>query len=199
MNLDQTGIDFIVEEETGGQKYYEKVYKSTFIWPKGASGCTAMVGIDIGYYTAAEIDAFFKPLTTSEELERIQGGRGKKGVIAEAYLKNLKNITFTWQEALETFEHHILPKFEKYTLKAFPGVENLADPAQTALVSLVFNRGMSMTGSSRREMKAIRDLVPDKNYKEIARQIILMKRLWEKGSGLLGRRDREAALVKSCV
>ena len=199
MNIDKKGIDFIVDEETGGQKYYEKVYKSTFIWPKGASGCTAMVGIDIGYYTASEIDAFFKPLTTSEELERIQGGRGKKGVIAETYLKNLKNITFTWQEALDTFEHNILPKFENYTLKAFPGVEHLASAAQTALVSLVFNRGMAMKGASRSEMRAIRDLVPDKNYKEIARQIVSMKRLWSKGCGLLGRRDREAALVKSCI
>lgn len=199
MNIDKKGMDFIVEEETGGQQYYEKVYKSTFIWPKGASGCTAMVGIDIGYYSEAEINTFFKPVTDQEELERIQKGRGKKGIIAEAYLKNLKNITFTWQEAVDTFEHHILPKFERYTLKAFPGVENLAAPAQTALVSLVFNRGMRMNGPSRIEMKAIRDLVPVGDYKGIARQIICMKRLWAKGNGLLGRRDREAALVKSCI
>lgn len=199
MQLDQKGIDFIVEEETGGQKYYEKVYKSTFIWPKGASGCTAMVGIDIGYYSVDEINAFFKPLTSAEELERIQAGRGKKGADAEAYVKNLKNITFTWQEALQTFDQHILPKFQNYTLKAFPGVERLDSPAQTALVSLVFNRGMSMNGPSRAEMHAIRDLVPSKKYTEIAGEIIKMKRLWEKGNGLLGRRDREAALVKSCV
>jgi GH24 family phage-related lysozyme (muramidase) len=147
---------------------------------------------------ATEIDTFFKPLTTEEALERIQKGRGKKGIIAEAYLKNLTDITFTWQEALETFEHHILPKFEKYALSAFPGVEHLASSAQTALVSLVFNRGTSMKGPSRVEMRRIRDLVPDKNYKEIARQIVCMKRLWAKGSGLLARRDREAALVKGC-
>jgi hypothetical protein len=199
MKLDQAGIDFIVEEETGGREYYEKVYKSTFIWPKGMSGPTAMVGIDIGYYTEQEIDAIFKPLTSEHELDLIQNGRGKKGLIAQAYTKKLKGITFSWEESLHVFESFILPKFLRYTSRAFPGAEKLCSSAQTALVSLVFNRGMSMNGSSRREMAAIKTLVPDKNYKEIAAQIRMMKRLWEKGNGLIGRREREAKLVESCI
>jgi hypothetical protein len=199
MNLDQAGIDFIVEEETGGREYYEKVYKSTFIWPKGMSGPTAMVGIDIGYYSKEEIDLIFKPLTSEHELDLIQNGRGKKGLIAQSYTKKLKGITFSWEESLHVFESFILPKFIKYTVRAFPGVEKLCSSAQTALVSLVFNRGMSMRGASRREMAAIKTLVPDKNYKEIAAQIRMMKRLWEKGNGLIGRREREAKLVESCL
>jgi GH24 family phage-related lysozyme (muramidase) len=199
MNLDKTGVDFIVEEETGGKEYYEKVYKSTFIWPKGMSGPTAMVGIDIGYYSKDEIDHIFKPLTTEHELDLIQNGRGKKGLIAKEYTKKLKGITFTWEESLQVFEMYILPKFTKYTLKAFPGVENLCPGAQTALVSLVFNRGMSMKGPSRREMAEIRTLLPSKSYKDIATQIRRMKRLWDKGNGLIGRREREAVLVESCI
>jgi hypothetical protein len=188
-----------VEEETGGRDYYEKVYKSTFIWPGGASGATAMVGIDIGYYTAAEVNLLFKPLTTPDELELIQDGRGKKGLIAKAYVKKyLNKITFTWDEAIQTFETHILPKFIKYTVKAFPGVEKLEEDAQTALVSLVFNRGMSMKGASRKEMLAIKGLVPHKRYQEIAAQIRSMKRLWDKTSGLVGRREKEATLVAGC-
>lgn len=199
MKLEQEGIDFIVEQETGGKEYYEKVYKSTFIWPKGMSGPTAMVGIDIGYYSKEEIDTIFKPLTTEHELDLIQNGRGKKGLIAEAYTKKLKGITFAWEESLQVFELYILPKFIRYTVKAFPGIEKLCSGAQTALVSLVFNRGMSMCGPSRREMVAIKDLITDKKYKDIAGQIRSMKRLWEKGSGLIGRREGEAKLVESCL
>jgi GH24 family phage-related lysozyme (muramidase) len=200
MKLNKKGVAFIVEEETGGKEYYEKVYKSTFIWPGGASGATAMVGIDIGYYTAAEVDLFFKPLTTPDELELIQDGRGKKGLIAKAYVKKyLNKITFTWEEAIQTFENHTLPKFIRYTKKAFPGVENLEEDAQTALVSLVFNRGMAMKGPSRKEMLIIRQLVPDKDYCEIAKQIRGMKRLWDKTSGLVARRDKEAKLVEGCA
>lgn len=199
MNISKEGKLFIIQEETGGKAYYEKVYKNSFIWPGGASGSTALVGIDIGYYTEEEITRIFKPITTSDELELIQLGRGKKGLNAKEYTKNLQNIKFSWSEALEIFELFTLPKFTKLTEKAFPGVEELAEAAQTAILSIVFNRGTSFKGSTRTEMLEIRNLVPKKDYKNIALQIKSMKRLWAKGNGLLGRRDREAALVSSCV
>ena len=65
-------------------------------------------------------------------------------------------------------------------------------------MSLVFNRGMAMKGESRKEMLAIKGLVPDKNYPAIAAQLRSMKRLWDKTSGLVGRREKEAKLVESC-
>lgn len=198
MKIDAKGINFIVEEETGGREYYEKVYKSSFIWPKGASGCTAMVGIDIGYYTEKEIDSIFRPLSTSEELHRIQKGRGIRGLLASSYVKNLKNITFSWEESIYTFSQHILPKFLKLTNSAFPGVTDLEGQAQTALVSLVFNRGTKLTGESRREMYNIKKLVASRDYKNIAKEIRSMKRLWDSSSGLITRREREALLVDSC-
>lgn len=198
MKIDAKGINFIVEEETGGREYYEKVYKSSFIWPKGASGCTAMVGIDIGYYTEKEIDSIFRPLSTSEELHRIQKGRGIRGLLASSYVKNLKNITFSWEESIYTFSQHILPKFLKLTNSAFPGIADLEGQAQTALVSLVFNRGTKLTGESRREMYNIKKLVASRDYKNIAKEIRSMKRLWDSSSGLITRREREALLVDSC-
>jgi GH24 family phage-related lysozyme (muramidase) len=47
-------------------------------------------------------------------------------------------------------------------------------------------------------MLAIKGLVTDKDYPEIARQIRSMKRLWDKTSGLVGRREKEAKLVENC-
>jgi hypothetical protein len=199
MDIDKDGVEFIVSEETGGKSYYEKVYKSTFCWPGGKSGPTAMVGIDIGYYTSAEVSVIFKPLTSSDELELIQEGRGKIGLIAKEYTKRLKHIIFSWDDALQTFEHHTMPKFTKLTERVFPGVKSLCPATQTAILSLVFNRGAALKGPSRREMAAIRDLIKEKNYKAIAKQIRSMKRLWDKTSGLVGRREREAKLVESCV
>lgn len=199
MQLTDKGKEFIASEETGGREYYEKKYKSGFIWPKGASGVTAMVGVDVGYYSEKEINDIFKPLTTPEELKLIQGGRGLKGARAEEYLPKLAGIQFTWQEALDVFDKHTLPKFIPLTLSVFPGVDKLCSSAQTALVSLVFNRGTLLKGETRREMLSIRNLVPKKDYANIAEQLKSMKRLWSKGSGLLARRDREAALVLECL
>ena len=199
MKITDKGIEFIVEQETGGKEYYETVYKSTFTWPKGASGCTAMVGIDIGYYTEEEVNKIFKPLTSHEELSRIQKGRGLKGLLAGTYVKKLKDIKFTWEESLASFKQHILPKFTKLAEGAFPGIDELCDEAKTALVSLVFNRGTAMRGPSRREMLEIRKLVPNHDYEAMAQQLRGMKRLWDKTSGLVVRRELEAKLVESCL
>lgn len=196
MKLNDKGIEFIVTEETGGRAYYEKVYKSTFTWPGGASGPTAMVGIDIGYYSEEEIDKIFKPLTDSSELALIRAGRGLKGFSAKEYTVKLKGITFTWEEAIQTFKEFILPKFTKLTEKAFPGVSDLHENAQAAMVSLVFNRGTSLKGTSRTEMLQLKNIIASgKDYEAMAEQFKSMKRLWDKTSGLVGRRDREAALI----
>jgi len=194
LQLGKRGHDFIVEEETGGKSYYEKQYKSSFIWPEGDSGCTAMVGIDIGYYTEAEVNHIFQDIVSGEQLKRIQGGRGKIRGDAESYVKKLKDIKFPWDVAISKFDEIILPKFSGLTMKVFPGVDKLRGGAQAALLSLVFNRGTSLKGDSRREMLRVRNLVPKADYAGIAKAIRDMKRLWPTG-GLAGRREREAKLV----
>jgi hypothetical protein len=61
---------------------------------------------------------------------------------------------------------------------AFPGINELSPDAQGALVSLVFNRGTSMEGDRRREMRAIQAAVANGDLQEIADQLRSMKRLW---------------------
>jgi GH24 family phage-related lysozyme (muramidase) len=94
-----------------------------------------------------------------------------------------------------------LPRFINETKKAFPNSDKLHPDAFGALVSLVFNRGASVSGPSRIEMLNIRNLIDSKNYEAIANEVRKMKRLWiGKGlDGLLVRRDDEASLIASCV
>jgi GH24 family phage-related lysozyme (muramidase) len=76
--------------------------------------------------------------------------------------------------------------------------QELHPNAQAALLSLVYNRGTSLSGARKREMAAIKDPVAQKKYAGITEQIRSMKRLWkDKGlDGLLTRRDDEARLVR---
>ena len=69
------------------------------------------------------------------------------------------------------------------------------------LISMVFNRGNSLEGDRRKEMKDIVPLVEKKDYEGIAKQIEASKRLWEgkNMAGLLDRRDGEASLVRNAV
>lgn len=84
------------------------------------------------------------------------------------------------------------------TVRAFPGVLHLHENAQAAMVSLVFNRGVSLKGSSRTEMLRLHELIKQgKDYPKIAEQFRNMKRIWDKTSGLVGRREREAKLIES--
>ena len=85
-------------------------------------------------------------------------------------------------------------------MDAFPGV------VQGALLSLVFNRGTSLEGGRREEMRKIRDLLASNAsqsqiLEEIATQLRKMKNLWiGKGlDGLVIRREKEARWVESAI
>ena len=102
--------------------------------------------------------------------------------------------------AYEVFQRRTIPFWIAQTRLAFPGIEMLPWDTMGALTSLVFNRGPSMEGDRRREMRDIREAVVDKDLPAIAKHLRRMKRLWRgKGlDGLLTRREAEAELVESC-
>ena len=52
------------------------------------------------------------------------------------------------------------PKFTKLAEKTFPSLSELHPDAYGAIVSLVFNRGTSLKGNSRKEMVNIKNLIP---------------------------------------
>lgn len=82
--------------------------------------------------------------------------------------------------------------------RAMPGFDDLRPNAQSAIASLIFNRGPGMSGVNRTEMRAIRDAVPSKDYEAIAMNFKKMVRIWRGTSiesGMTRRRLAEAALV----
>lgn len=187
----------VINWETGGEAYYNKFLKH-FTYPGGQSGCTIGPGIDAAYYTATELRNIFDFLPKTDQ-ELIVGAIGKTGQSAKNYLPKLKHIEVSWEKALNLFYKIILPKYYKLTLSTWPGVEKLKEKAQVALTSIIFNRGTSLIGDSRREMRVIKELVPKKLYHEIAVQIRSMKRLWigQGLDGLIKRREEEAVMVES--
>ena len=188
-------------EVGGGEEYYNK-FLSKFTWPGGASGPTIGIGIDCAYYDKKEIEKIFYFLKP-EEIDLIKGAIGKTGNDGKEYTKILKqkNIHVPWNKAVEIFKTITWPKFSKLAEKAFPGLDILCADAYGAIVSLVFNRGVSMRGDSRLEMRNIKALVSSQNYKGIAKELRKMKRIWQGKNldGLLARREAEAKLVESCV
>jgi GH24 family phage-related lysozyme (muramidase) len=195
-------LDLILEYEVGGGRSYYEKFLAKPTWPGGASGMTLGIGVDCGYYTPSELEKIFSFLP-KKQLDIVKGASGKKGQAGKEYTNLYKNsgIVVTWDQALDVFNKLIWTKFAKLAEKAFPGLDQLCDDAYGAIVSLVFNRGSSLIGDSRLEMRNIKDLVPKKDYKGIAKEFRSMKRIWKgKGlDGLLTRREAEAALVETCA
>lgn len=199
--LSPAALKLILDYEVGGgEAYYNKCLKKP-CWPKGASGVTIGVGYDCGYNTEAQFAQDWGGKISQSDFDRLSKTLGYKGAAASKIVGSVSDIVIPWDAALEVFKQNTVPRFIKMTLNAFPQADKLHPDAFGALVSLVFNRGSSLKGDSRREMANIRELVPSKNYAAIAKEIRDMKRIWAgKGlDGLLRRRDKEAALIENCA
>jgi GH24 family phage-related lysozyme (muramidase) len=95
------------------------------------------------------------------------------------------------------FEDVTLPTWYLRALRIYPQAQALHGDCAAALVSLVFNRGASLTGDRRREMANIQALLKTGNFKEIPSQFREMTRLWPNSKGLRRRREEEADLFQS--
>lgn len=192
-------LDLLLKYEVGGGKAYYEKFLSKFTWPGGASGPTIAIGIDCAYYTETELAKIFNFLP-KEQIKQIQEASGKTGESGKEYAKKLRlaGIIVNWEQAMEIFTTLTWPKFTKLAEKTFPGLSELHPDAYGAIISLVFNRGTSLKGDSRKEMFNIKNLIPKKDYKKIAKEFRNMRRIWiGKGlDGLLERREAEAVLVE---
>jgi len=196
--LSPKGLKLLLDYEVGGgEKYYNRALKSP-TWPGGESGVTIGIGYDLGYTPRDRFGNDWHALEDTVR-DRLSATIGVKGLRARERAKEVKDIIIPWTMALEVFQRATIPFWLRQTRLAFPGVEGLAWDASSALVSLVFNRGPSMEGDRRREMRSIRAAVQTHDLTAIAKSLRSMKRLWHgKGlDGLLARREAEARMVES--
>lgn len=192
-------------EVGGGQAWYDRHARHP-TWPGGHSGVTIGVGYDLGQVSAAQLEADWGTRIPRADIARLRTCIGKTGLHAKAALPHVRDISVSWPAGEAVFFARSVPHYYRVTQQAFPGLEHLPGDAQGALVSLVFNRGGGMKDSrkhpgDRREMRAIRELVPRGDLRGIAAQLRSMKRLWvgTKVHGLVDRREDEARLVESSI
>ncbi len=166
-------------------------------WPGEQSGITLGYGCDIGA-DAPSLDAW-KPYLPAADWNRLAKTRGLTDTRAQQALPSVADIVIPTDASSTVFSSYSLPREEKTTLNAFPGAEQLPPDSLGALVSLVYNRGTSTTGSTRTEMAEIKkDLAAGRSrWTEVVVQIAAMTRLWSgtpTATNLTGRRLAEAAL-----
>lgn len=202
MLVSKKGLDLIVQSEITSEAVYNSKYKNP-VWPGSSSGITIGIGFDLGYYTASKIADTWSPFLSVSNINKLKSVAGLTGVAAQKALRDnkgsIKSIVIDYKDALEVFYTNSLPAYAKAVKVIYPDVAKLPPDAQGALLSLVYNRGNSLDGDRRREMKNIAALVTAGNLPGIAAQIRSMKRLWVTAAtkGLVIRREKEAVLVEN--
>lgn len=199
--ISKKSIDLIIQFEIGGRNYYDKALQKP-TWPGGDSGVTVGIGYDLGYNTEKQFLADWSPSLNLNFVNALRPLCGLKGQKAKGMIKGeVLNVRIPYNIAYDVFVKSTLPRFYKATLSIYPEMTELNEDTQGALVSMVFNRGTKLDGDRRKEMKAIVDLVKNKDYEGIAEEIEKSKRLWE-GVGLDGlviRREAEADLIRDSI
>ena len=203
--LSTNGIAFIALEETGGLGYYDKVTRWPH-YPGHASGVTIGVGYDLRFNTEENFKELWAGHLSRDIIDELSKDIGKKG--SEKRIKELKQmgIEIPFKAAWPVFVKKTLPRFYSDTESIYPSLKTLPDLCRSVLVSIIFNRGNSLSGPRRTEMREIRDILaradsPDLHKRkrkmilsDVEDQIVSMKRLWGVQSGLAKRRQSEANL-----
>lgn len=198
--ISKKAIDLIIQHEVGGRAVYEKRYQKP-IWAGGDSGLTIGLGYDVGYVKEAQLFSDWQGLNLNF-LNALKRFCGVKGQVVKTMMRGeVLNVIIPYNIAYEVFVKKSIPKYYALTKKIYPQLDELNEDTRGALVSMVYNRGAKIDGESRKEMKAIVDLVAKKDYEGIAEQIEQSKRLWEgKGlDGLVIRREAEADLIRESL
>ncbi len=190
--------DFIAGFEISSGAYYRKFLQAP-CWPGAASGLTIGVGYDLRHASASEVREHWGPHLAADVIERLVPYCGvgepdlEKRKLAVA---GLKDITISLEAAFAVFTDIMMPTYTFRTENCFENTMELHDLSMGALVSLVFNRGDSLSAKdSRLEMRNIAAHMKARAFGKVADEIRAMKRLWEndaKVAGLLDRRDKEA-------
>jgi hypothetical protein len=205
----------IVDYETGGKAYYERVIKSRPIWPKGSSGITIGFGYDLGYVGLDEFRrdwaAMIAQLTAGQKqaMEACVGhhsGGLDSAQTMQQLLASVTDVVASWSDSEVVFKAKTLPKFALMTQNALPNTELLNGDCFGVLVSLTFNRGASYSKAHNpatdpldryREMRAIKSDMAARNFADIPNQIRAMIRIWvntDIEAGMRRRRNDEADL-----
>lgn len=208
--LATNGVALIAKEETGGLGYYDAVTRWPH-YPGLSSGVTIGVGYDLRFNSEQDFHRCWGPHLPAETMEALAQDIGKAGTKRRVDELKRAGVEVPFRAAWPVFLEETLPRFYRMTESIYPSLPRLPDLCRSVLVSIVYNRGNSLSGSSRREMRVIRDLLAladDIRLHKLKRKVILadveeqiisMQRLWGPATGLHRRRQAEANLWREGI
>lgn len=191
--LPSEGVVFLAREECGGRAQYERSAARPHC-PGEASGVTIGIGYDLRFQ-GGNFEQDWGDALPEEAGAKLRPWCGRRPDATS--LATLAEVEVPFPVAWRVFARTTLPRFVEQTRRTFLGFDDLPWQCQAALVSLVFNRGASLRGPSRREMAAIREHILRGELDKVPQELLAMRRLWPSSPGLRARREREAELWRA--
>lgn len=190
--------NLVFEAEVGGEWQYKK-------WPHPEAPDARMSGITVGlgYDNAENAPILIKQdwgMLPNNAPERLAATHPYRGREAQKHVSEVKDITVSWENSVDVFYRIDLPRVDAACRRAYPGFDSLRDKARDAIRSLVFNRGTSMSGPNRTEMRDLVPAIKNQDYNKMASLVRQMTRVWRGSSiynGMKSRREAEARLIES--
>lgn len=191
--LTSAGVTLIAREEISSPSAYRKTFARP-VWPTENSGITIGIGYDLKFADRAKLEADWGAVLPAATLDRLAAVSGTAG--SAQRLQQVADVEIPLLAAVRVFLEQMLPEHIGHTRSAYPTLDQLPAHRRAVLVSLVFNRGGSLDGDRRREMKRIRELLGAGDEEGVPAQLQAMTRLWDpvKERGVIERRQREATL-----
>ncbi len=202
MKLTPEGLQLLLDWEVGGgREYYEKfcIHPTVPDPENTSSGITIGIGYDLGQNDMGTTHREWDEYLPIEDLASLLTCCGLRGAEAVKVLSKVRRIEISWDAALAQFLNYTVPRYNTLAEHAFPFLDVAPQAVQESLLSLVFNRGTSMDGDRRKEMRAIRGLVKIGKWDGISGQLRQMKRLWPNTRGLRDRREAEALHIENAI
>jgi hypothetical protein len=183
---------------TAGFAVYNKKYRKPVVPdPQHTdSGVTIGIGYDCGQYSGSKIRLDWQSVLPLHMVDALVKTAGLKKQDAVNSLALVGDVDVPIEVALQVFYNTTIFESAKLAAKIYPDLFNLHPIEQSVITGLIYNRGGSLEGPRRTEMRGLITAIKDDNDKEMADLIRSMCRLWPDTPGLVTRRKTEAALIE---
>ena len=196
--FETTGGIYRISKESAEFMIRWEGFKNTPYVPGESSGITLGYGYDLGYQNPEDVRNTLTGLYSENQITRLLTVTGIIQNEARRRLGELSDIVISQENAMTLFLKS-KKRYAQLTVDIYPQILNLHPHCQGAILSLIYNRGNSLSRpneESRREMKYIQNDFSAGSYDKIPDHIRDMKRLWPNTNGLKDRRDGEAILFE---
>jgi len=143
-NISHVAVDTIVTFEVSNEALRYALYRHP-VWTGLQSDVTVGIGCDLGYLSASQFATNWSVPIGKGAAQTLISVCGLKGLTAQQELLGVASMDVLFDASNKVFRNTALQRTMTQTIRALPNASHLKRNCLGALVSLVYNRGVSFS------------------------------------------------------